>query len=159
MLSVTPNTARKIVRIVEYPQSALVNLQAAANWSAWVWHGEGTWQICPDEYPVEPKEGKVIIGMANINKPPQQCKLELRSQQSFLARSLLRECREQSLSNSVRYCDKPVAEECVKCRIDFEVGPVIAHRIASAETNRGTTTKFPRVGRVREQSKLKPYEN
>ena len=63
------------------------------------------------------------------------------------------------MSNSVRYCDKPVAEQREKCHIYFEVGPVIARRIASAETSRRATTKFPRVGKVREQSKLKPYEN
>ncbi len=71
----------------------------------------------------------------------------------------MRECREQSLANSVRYYDKPVAEERVKCHIDFEVGPVIAHRITSPETSCRATTKFPRVGKIREQGKLKPYEN
>jgi len=90
---------------------------------------------------------------------PEQRKFELRSQQSFLDRPLLRECREQSLANSVRYYDKPVAEERVKCHIDFEVGPVIAHRITSPETSCRATTKFPRVGKIREQGKLKPYEN
>ena len=84
MPSVRPSAARKIVRIVEYPQRALVNLQAAANWSAWAWQGEGTRQTCPDEYPVDPKEGKVIIGMANINKPPSNANLNCALSRVFL---------------------------------------------------------------------------
>jgi len=63
------------------------------------------------------------------------------------------------LANSVRHYDEPVAEERVKCHIYFEVGPVIAHRIASPETNSRAATKFPYVGKIREQGKLKPYEN
>ncbi len=80
----TPSAATKIVSPVEYPQIAVVSLQAAANWSAWVWHGEGTRQACPDEYPVDAKEGKVMIGMANINKPPSNATLNCAVNRVFL---------------------------------------------------------------------------
>ena len=84
MLSMTPNAEAKIVRRVEYPQRLVVSFHAAANWSARVWHGEGTRQAYPDEYPVDPTEGKVMIGIASINKPPSNASLNGQLSSVFL---------------------------------------------------------------------------
>ena len=63
------------------------------------------------------------------------------------------------MANSVCNCDQPVTEQYVKCHVYAEVRPVIAYRITSPETSYRATTKFPHVGKIREQGKLKPYEN
>jgi len=82
LLSMRPNAETKIVRRVEYPQRLIVSFQAAANWSARVWHGEGTRH--PDEYPVDPTEGKVMIGIGSINKPPSNASLNGQLSSVFL---------------------------------------------------------------------------